>query len=225
MDTRIADLPPPLAEQRLARAELSAARAGATMPPIARDDGDARPDAKDAPVPESLSYFIPFLLYRVIAKGLKQATGDYAKLDLSLQEARLLIVLHQHKKMRAGTLAEITCIEPSALSHLLRRLVRRNLVMRARAPHDNRAVEVALTHAGRAVAQDCVSLSKTHEAVLLKRFSAAERKIVRALLNRMYANAAVWASDGDAFALTLDRVAPPRRKDRGRRARPTGRLP
>lgn len=151
-------------------------------------------------MPEQLDYFVPFLLYRVIARGVKQATTDYAKLDLSIQEARALIVLARHRTMRVSALADITCIEASALSHMLRGLSRRGLLMRSRVKQDNRAVDVTLTASGSRLAHTCVALSRKHEETLLKRFSAKDRAALRAMLRRMYENAAAW-SDGDRLNL------------------------
>lgn len=149
---------------------------------------------------EQLDYFVPFLLYRVIARGVKRATTDYAKLDLGIQQARALIVLAQHRTMRVSALADVTCIEASALSHMLRGLSRRGLLTRSRAKQDNRAVEVALTAAGSRLAHTCVALSRKHEETLLRRLSEKERSALRATLRRMYENAAGW-SDGDRLNL------------------------
>lgn len=151
-------------------------------------------------MPEQLDYFVPFLLYRVIARGVRQATTDYAKLHLSIQEARTLIVLAQHRTMPVSALADVTCIEASALSHMLRGLSRRGLLTRRRAKQDNRSVDVALTATGSRLADVCVVLSRKHEATLLRRFSEKDRAALRALLRRLYENAASWP-DGDGLKL------------------------
>lgn len=159
---------------------------------------------------EKLDYFIPFLLYRVMAKGIRRATNDYAKLNLTIQEARVLIALAQHRTMRVGSLAELTCIEQSALSHMLRSLSRRNLVKRDRVKDDNRSVDVALTTDGLDIARSCQELSKKHEEVMLSRFSGPEQRAVRSLLNKMYENVEEWATGG---TLTVA-------NDRGKRKSP-----
>jgi DNA-binding MarR family transcriptional regulator len=119
---------------------------------------------------------------------------------LSIQEARALIVLAQHRTMRVSALADVTCIEASALSHMLRGLSRRGLLTRNRAKQDNRSVDVALTVTGSHLAQVCVALSRKHEATLLRRFSEKDRSALRAMLRRMYDNAAAW-SDGAGLNL------------------------
>jgi len=164
---------------------------------------------------EKLEYFVPFLLYRVMARGLRQATSDYGSLGLGVPEARVLIVLAQHRgRIRAGSLAEITCIEASALSHLLRGLSRRGLVTRERVASDNRSIEVALTSKGWRVARVCVRKSHSHERVLLRRLTAGQQKLLRTLLHRMYDNAAAWARNGETLALAPRRAAANARKAR-----------
>ncbi len=155
---------------------------------------------------DDLSYFVPFLIYRVIAKGVRKATADYAKFDLAIQEARILIVVRQHGSLRVGALADIACIEASALSHILRKLSRRGLVNRTRVERDNRAVDVALTPAGARLAATVAKISHAHENVLVKHFSAQEQRLLRALLNRMYENAAVWDLEDAGLALAGPRT-------------------
>lgn len=168
-----------------------------------------------------LNYFVPFLLYRVMARGIRQATADYAKLDLAIQEARVLIALLQHGgSLRAGSLADITCIEASALSHILKRLTRRGFIRRDRVQSDNRAVDVTFTEAGRKTARMCSRLSNKHEGVLLKQFSARERDLLRGFLDRMNENASEWATAADAMMLLKPAARTPSRA-RARRPRPS----
>jgi len=162
---------------------------------------------------EPLQYFIPFLLYRVMAKGIKRASGDYAKLKLTIQEARVLIVLAQHRTMRVGALADLTAIEQSALSHMLRELSRRNLVKRDRVQHDNRAVDVSLSSEGMKLARVCLDISRKHEEVMLKDFSVGNQRTIRVLLNKIYENVADW-NDGGALA-----IAQRQRKQSGKQNR------
>jgi DNA-binding MarR family transcriptional regulator len=128
---------------------------------------------------------------------MKRAAMEYAKLSLSIQEARLLIALQHHSTVGVGQLAEITCIEPSALSHVLRRLNRRGLIRRRRLQRDGRAVEVVLTAAGRRMALQCLKKSKVHESDLLSDISSEERQALRRILSKMYANTEGWAFDSD----------------------------
>jgi DNA-binding MarR family transcriptional regulator len=148
------------------------------------------------PVVDQLDYFVPFLLYRIVAKGIRRATADYAKLDLAIQEARVLIAVAQHGKIRVGALADLTCIEQSALSHMLRGLSRRNLVKRDRVQYDNRSVDVGLTTEGSKLARVCLELSKEHEEAMLKSFSAQDQRVIRRYLKAMYENVAEWTDGG-----------------------------
>ena len=153
---------------------------------------------------EPLNSFVPFLLYRVMAKGVRQATSDYAQFGLNIQEARILIVLRHHPEgMSAGSLADVACIEASALSHILRLLNRRDIVRRQRAVHDSRSVTVALTPAGKRLAGAVLRTARGHQAQMIKNFSKREQRLLRALLNRMVGNADAWGAANGGLMLTV----------------------
>ena len=153
---------------------------------------------------EPLNSFVPFLLYRVMAKGVRQATADYAKVGLNIQEARILIVLRHHPEgISAGELADVTCIEASALSHILRSLNRRSIVQRQRALHDSRSVTVALTPAGKRLAGAVLRTAQGHQAQMIKDFSKREQGVLRALLNRMVGNADAWVATNGGLTLAV----------------------
>ena len=161
---------------------------------------------------EPLDSFVPFLLYRVMAKGIRQATADFAKFGLNIQEARILIVLRHHREgISAGDLAGVTCIEASALSHILRRLSRRNIVRRQRAVHDSRSVTVALTPPGKRLANVVFRVAQGHQAVLIKGLAKRERRILHVLLNRMVANTDAWVAANGGLTLTV----PERKETKG----------
>jgi MarR family transcriptional regulator, transcriptional regulator for hemolysin len=146
---------------------------------------------------EQLEQLVPFLIYRVMARGSKRAAIEYAKLSLSIHEARILIALQPHVTTGIGQLAELTCLERSALSHILRRLSRRGLIRRRRLQHDGRSVEVALTAAGKRIALQCLMSSKAHEDQLLNDIGPKDRQVLRALITRMFKNTEGWDLDSD----------------------------
>jgi DNA-binding MarR family transcriptional regulator len=140
-----------------------------------------------------LKNFVPFLLYRVMAKSVTLAAADFAGLGLSIQEARVLIVLLHNPGIRVGALADFTCIEQSAMSHMLRRLSRDKLVIRERVAADNRSVEIRLSPKGQRVAQKCHQFAISHSDLLLNDVSAADATLLRQVLRQMYENAVEWA--------------------------------
>lgn len=90
--------------------------------------------------------------------------------------------------IRVGQLADFVGLEISALSHLLRRMTRSHLVRRARSEDDQRAIAVTLTPEGDSMAQQCLAISRRHEALMLQEVAPETRKFPRHLLRRLLAN-------------------------------------
>src|SRR5258706_11561686 len=87
-----------------------------------------------------------------------------------------------------GELAEVASIEPSTLSHILRRLERGKLVEKTRQHHDNRSVRVATTAKGRALAKKCHDTAMRHDRLLTRGLRAADVRALKGALHRLYAN-------------------------------------
>lgn len=77
------------------------------------------------------------------------ATAFRDKHDLSVSEFDVLINLDVRQPIRHGELSERVILSRTALTRLVDRLVARGLVCRVPDPHDQRAVRVGLTPAGR----------------------------------------------------------------------------
>ncbi len=152
-----------------------------------------------------LRNFVPFLLYRVIAKGVRLASAEYADMGLSVQDARVMIALLHSPRIRVRELADLTCIEQSAVSHMLRRLSRNQLLSRERVAHDNRSVQVRLTAKGERLARRCYGLAQTHNEAMLRGVSKSETDMLRTLLRRLFDNVNQWG-ERDAYPIK-DRAA------------------
>lgn len=61
----------------------------------------------------------------------------------------VMLALWEQEPLRVSELADRLSLEPATLSPLLKRLEASGLVVRARDPHDDRALAVSLTPAGR----------------------------------------------------------------------------
>ncbi len=144
---------------------------------------------------DALQNFIPFLLYRVVAKAVSLASAEYAEMGLSIPEARVLIVVMNNPGIRAGKLAELTCIEQSALSHLLRRMSRKKILTRQRVEEDYRSVQIGLTVEGWRLAKACYTHGISHENILLRNIAPSQATLLRSLLRQMYENAESWPSE------------------------------
>jgi DNA-binding MarR family transcriptional regulator len=131
---------------------------------------------------------IPLLLNGVLAELNMLSAKELARLDLTPQSGRALIVLLQHAQMRCSSMARLLGLEATALSHLLRALARKHLIIRNRVANDNRAVEVRLSEKGRRVALACNSATRAYERRLLTGLDAAELELLQRMLTRMRDN-------------------------------------
>ena len=131
---------------------------------------------------------IPFLMHCIVARGVDFAARDYRALGLNVADARVLMAALLVPGIRAGRLAEIACIAPSTLSHLLRRLGRDGLILRARVDDDNRSVMVHLTPAGKRTAQECQRLNIRHEQLTMRQVDPKRIAALRPLLRQILDN-------------------------------------
>lgn len=123
------------------------------------------------------------MLLNIIMSGLNnQSAKDLARLGVTPQMARSLVILLQHPRLRCSALARLLGLEATALSHLLRSLARKQLIVRNRVEKDNRAVEVHLTDKGKRIARACHQVVQMHESRMLQGFGAIDmRRLQQAL--------------------------------------------
>jgi MarR family transcriptional regulator, organic hydroperoxide resistance regulator len=130
---------------------------------------------------------VPFLLARVTTL-MNAWHADFRKLGLSVLSVRVMAVLSLNGGTTVGELAEATSIDPSTLSHILRRLERAKLVEKTRQDHDNRSVRITTTPKGRAMAKKCYDTAVKHDAMLTRGLSVAEVRALKKALSHLYAN-------------------------------------
>ena len=136
-----------------------------------------------------ISRRLTLLLHRIVTVTNNAAMPFFRKRGMSIPEARALIGLFETGPLRIGGLAELTCIDFSTLSHLLRRLEHRGMVTRGRDDTDNRSVLVKLTTIGRKIAADCRNASLLHEETLIGGLDRTEVESLKNTLDQIYANA------------------------------------
>ncbi len=134
------------------------------------------------------SQTVPFSMHRVTALSVAGATEEFARFGINVHGARVLVVVLQNAGIRVSEIAEITCIELSTLSHMLRRFEQSGWITRTRPPDDNRAVEVRLTMSGRRVAVQVAEIVRSHETTLLADIPARDIATFRRVLARMRKN-------------------------------------
>ena len=109
-----------------------------------------------------------------------------ARHDLSMTQLRLLGILRDR---RPGTLelAARLGLEKSSVSGLIDRAERRGLVERTTAPHDGRAVQIALTAQGRRLARRLTAEADREITALAAPLPAADRERLAALAGAIVA--------------------------------------
>lgn len=135
---------------------------------------------------QDISHRLTFLLTRVVALLMDNVSGDFRKLGVTIPEARSLIAIFEFGAIPVGQLADVTSIDLSSMSHLLRRLEAAGYVDRVRPDHDNRVVLVSLTKRGRAIAEQCREASLEHERIMIADMSKADEKTLKQLLDLVY---------------------------------------
>ncbi|THG35083.1 MarR family transcriptional regulator [Glaciibacter flavus] len=107
-----------------------------------------------------------------------------AEIDLSLTQLRVLAILRD-RRLRMSALADHLGLERSTMSGLVDRAEKRGLMQRAPSEEDRRAIDVFLTDAGRAVADDTRLAVGSSLAPLTDRLSADARRALVLLLGEL----------------------------------------
>lgn len=128
---------------------------------------------------------IPVLMNTLLANLNGLAADDLARLGLTAQSARALLMLMQHSELQCSVLSRLLGLEAATLSHLLRALSGDRLIVRHRVPNDNRAVVVRLTAKGRRVADACHALALANERALVNGLQSQELQLFERILLQM----------------------------------------
>lgn len=135
-----------------------------------------------------LGRYLPYLINRA---GVRLAVNFGREIEtrgVVLQEWRVLAALAAEGAQRLSDLARLTSIDLSTLSRLVGRMARDGLVARARANGDKREVRVRISAKGRHVARAIIPTARRYERIALGGLSAAEARLLKRLLERVYAN-------------------------------------
>ncbi|ASL46352.1 HTH-type transcriptional regulator SarZ [Burkholderia sp. AD24] len=140
-------------------------------------------------VEHDLEAAVPYLVARTgsrMGNAFAKALKPYG---LSLTEWRVCASLGHTPHQRLSELVVRACVDMSALSRIVDRLIAQGYVCRERSEEDGRAVQLSLTEEGAALTREIVPLAQHYEMVALNCFTKAEVKVLRTLLNRLYDNA------------------------------------
>jgi DNA-binding MarR family transcriptional regulator len=131
---------------------------------------------------------IVYLIHRIAVRLEDSINAKARKYRLRIGEIRVLMRILSYGDLRVGRLAEMTSIEPSALSHLLRRLAQGGWVTRTRNAKDNRLVEIGLTKRGRHFAQTLQPYIREYNDAATQGIKADQLVDLRIQLEKIYQN-------------------------------------
>ncbi|MFM0287202.1 MarR family winged helix-turn-helix transcriptional regulator [Paraburkholderia megapolitana] len=139
-------------------------------------------------VDHDLERAVPYLVARAgsrMGNAFSRALKPYG---LSLSEWRVCASLGHMPHQRLSELVPRACVDQSALSRIVDRLIEQGLVSREKSSDDGRAVQLALTRKGTDLTSEIVPLAQRYETVALNCFSTAEAEMLRELLARLFHN-------------------------------------
>jgi DNA-binding MarR family transcriptional regulator len=150
------------------------------------------PEVSNYQVDESVGY----LLARVKSSMSNMVTQrTMAELGITSTQASVLFMIANGRCLLAAELARDYGIDASAVTRLIDRLEKRKLLSRERSSEDRRAVHLAVTAEGYAVA---AHLPKIFENVLdtsLAGFTPEEVGFLKSMLRRILVNTGYFATD------------------------------
>jgi DNA-binding MarR family transcriptional regulator len=131
---------------------------------------------------------IAYLIHRIAVRIEDSINAKARKYRLRVSEIRVLMRLLNHGDLSVGQLADMTSIEPSALSHLLRRLHEEGLVSRTRYTKDNRLVFINLTPRGKKFASTLQPHIQEYNSAAEKGIKAEQLEVLYGQLETIYTN-------------------------------------
>jgi DNA-binding MarR family transcriptional regulator len=131
---------------------------------------------------------VAYLVHRIAARLEDSINAKARKYRLRIGEIRVLMRILDYGDLSVGRLADMTSIEPSALSHLLRRLAQGGWVTRTRSAKDNRLVHIGLTERGRNFAQTLQPYIHEYNDAATHGIKADQLAALRTQLEKIYRN-------------------------------------
>ncbi len=136
-----------------------------------------------------LNKAVPFLVARAGARMGDSFSKALEPYGVSLVEWRVCAALNHRPHQTLTVLSTNASVDLSALSRIIDRLEKSELVVREKSETDGRAMQLALTDLGQSVVEAIIPMAQHFEEVATNDFTAAEVKQLRSMLDRLYANA------------------------------------
>ncbi|MCQ8279691.1 MarR family transcriptional regulator [Acetobacteraceae bacterium KSS8] len=129
---------------------------------------------------------LDFLLRRCHAGLSEHVAREARAYDLRPTEFAVLSVVRQNRNIRPSHLSDMLGVKLGNLSPLLDRLEERGFILRRRALADQRALELQITPAGRAVAAKVTRVVDGHFATIGALMGETEYAVLVSLLRKLH---------------------------------------
>lgn len=134
----------------------------------------------------ALEDFLPYRLSVLTNRVSGRIARAYQRrFGLSIWEWRVMAVLGRHPGASAGEVVERTAMDKVTVSRAVAALIRKGLIARKAHEGDKRRAVLRLAPKGRSVYGEIVPLALAKERLLLAALSAAERRALDALLEKL----------------------------------------
>lgn len=135
-----------------------------------------------------LEMSVPYLIARAgMTTGLA-FSAELKQFGLTLTEWRVCAALRHVPHQRLSDLAKNTSSDGSTLSRTVDGMLQKGLLVRERSADDARALALALTPEGNALAERVIPLARLYERVALAGIEPQQVELLRSLLHRIYDN-------------------------------------
>lgn len=114
--------------------------------------------------------------------------AELKQFGLTLTEWRVCAALRHAPHQRLSDLAKNTSSDGSTLSRTVDGMLQKGLLVRERSADDARALALALTPEGNALAERVIPLARLYERVALAGIEPQQVELLRTLLHRIYDN-------------------------------------
>lgn len=113
-------------------------------------------------------------------------TETFSELGLTQKQVSVLWLVHDHPGIAQADLGRRLQMDRATVMAIVNRLQDRDLIVRGASTFDRRRQTLALTPAGEVALAQARAAIREHEAWLKDRFSAAEVRMLIALLSRIH---------------------------------------
>lgn len=132
---------------------------------------------------ESFTGFLCFELGLAARKIYRYYNNKYSEYGITVPQSFILFALLEQDGQNVKDLASRLSLDSPAITGLLDRLEKEDLVERRSDPDDRRALRVYLTARGRGLAAETYKIASAFNEELNSAFSADQKQVIRKLLN------------------------------------------